>query len=586
MLGMGLYSLLMKTGLGIWLSGLFSLLVLLQYGMMTGGSVSTMRAVCMFLISIGAKITGRIYDLPTALAVSAVMMLGDSGAYLYSSGFLLSFSAVVGAGVVVPALTKRMEESARKIPSQRNGKARPGRSRIPRRGKKTFGNKACAALMASLGIQLTMLPVSFYFFGEVSLIGIVLNLLVLPTVGVVLGSGVVALLTGCVNLKLGSVMILPGRFLAKVYGKLCELAGNLPFCTWIPGQPKLWQVGIYYILLFGTIRGLTYKKSVDLRGDSRNHLKKYFKNHFSNCARVRLHSDKGKINNEIATRLVALIGISIALMILCWRGQASFSITCLDVGQGDGIVVQTPEGHCFLVDGGSSSKNGTGQYQILPYLKSQRISRIDGIFISHTDKDHISGIQEILELTAKKLNSVKIGCLYLPKWEKPPDEWENLKRLAETAGIPVEILKEGDCLKAGKLQIKIVAPLIRASGMDVNEDGMVLQVKYKNFIGLLTGDIGEETEKKLLTQGKLEDVDFLKVGHHGSHYSTSWQFLEKVRPEYAFISCSETNTYGHPSPETIERLDAAGCQVEFTMKSGAIKVILNAGKIEVERYLK
>ncbi len=87
-IGMGIYNLLMKTGMGIWPSGIIALLILLQYGVMTGGSVSTMRAVCMFLISVGAKITGRIYDLPTALAVSAMLILGDSGAYLYNSGFL------------------------------------------------------------------------------------------------------------------------------------------------------------------------------------------------------------------------------------------------------------------------------------------------------------------------------------------------------------------------------------------------------------------------------------------------------------------------------------------------------------------
>lgn len=96
--------------------------------------------------------------------------------------------------------------------------------------------------------------------------------------------------------------------------------------------------------------------------------------------------------------------------------------------------------------------------------------------------------------------------------------------------------------------MQIVAPLENASGINVNEDGMVLQVKYGEFTGLLTGDMGEETEQKLLEMGDLEDVDFLKVGHHGSHYSTSQQFLDKIKPEYAIISCSSTNTYGHPAP--------------------------------------
>ncbi len=108
-------------------------------------------------------------------------------------------------------------------------------------------------------------------------------------------------------------------------------------------------------------------------------------------------------------------------------------------------------------------------------------------------------------------------------------------------------LKEGDCLNAGKLQLQIIAPAVSASGADVNEDGMVIKVKYEEFLGLLTGDIGEETEKKLLELGMLEDVDFfLKVGHHGSHYSTCQQFLDTVRPEYAVISCSSTNTLWPP----------------------------------------
>ena len=150
-IGTGLYQLLMKTGLGIWGSGLLALLVMLQYGVMTGGSVSTMRAICMFLISTGAKITGRIYDLPTALAVSAIMLLGESSAYLYNSGFLLSFSAVAGAGIVVPAFTRGFE----------TGKE----AKLTGKNTVAFRRKICTALAASVAIQLTMLPVSLYFFG-------------------------------------------------------------------------------------------------------------------------------------------------------------------------------------------------------------------------------------------------------------------------------------------------------------------------------------------------------------------------------------------------------------------------------------
>ena len=111
---------------------------------------------------------------------------------------------------------------------------------------------------------------------------------------------------------------------------------------------------------------------------------------------------------------------------------------------------------------------------------------------------------------------------------------------------------------------------------------MVVELTYGGFEGLFTGDIGTETEKKLLPE--LEDVDFLKVGHHGSRYSTTEAFLEKIKPELAIISCSSTNTYGHPSPETVERLEAAGSQVEYTMKNGAITVETDGKKLKIYRF--
>lgn len=603
-IGTGLYQLLMKTGMGIWPSGLIALAVMLQYGIMTGGSVSTMRAVSMFLIMAGAKITGRIYDLPTALAVSAMMILGESGAYLYSSGFLLSFSAVIGAGVVVPAVEHHRKEKnwGDKKYSRRKKKA-GNLEKIKLKCAKMKGvksldevkrlaiilGKICQMLIASLGIQLVMLPVSLYFFGEVSLAGIFLNLIVLPTVGIMLGSGVLGLLLGCVNLELARVFILPGRILAGIYEKLCEISGNLPFTTWIAGQPEGWQIIVYYLLL-GSAGGI-YVYGGKLLEVVR---KKFERENAVLCVESRERDYFQKLP-VVALRIVkkrhfhvgtALLFFCIGFFALIWRPPADFSITCLDVGQGDCIVVETPGKNCFLVDGGSTNKGKTGQYQILPYLKNKGISRVDGILISHTDQDHISGIQEILELTEQKLNPVEISCLYLPRWKNPPKSWMKLKETAQNAGILVRELREGDQLTVGNLKMNVLAPSLNATGKDTNEDCMVVQIQYGKFRGLLTGDMGAETEKKLQEQDALEDVDFLKVGHHGSHYSTGEEFLEKVKPEFGIISCSATNTYGHPAAEIVERLENAGCQVGFTMKSGAVTVHTDGQKIWMEGYVR
>lgn len=527
LLGMGLYRLLKRAGLGIWPAGILALAIMLQYGMMTGAGVSTMRAVCMFLLSVGAKIAGRIYDLPTGLAAAAILILVESPAYLLDGGFLLSFGAVIGIGCVWPMMEEMF--AVKKIKSS-----------------------VVSSLLSSVVLQLTTLPVVLWYYGEISLIGLFLNLLVIPTVGVVLASGVFGALAGLFSIKFACLIVLPGRILLKIYELLCTLAGKLVFCTWVGGQPQIWQIVAYYVLMGAVlwICSRTISKKIEKRG---------------------------------GRSAICLLFVCAAVFLLGYRPREELRITCLDVGQGDGIVVEADNRWNLLIDGGSTNKSQTGQYQILPYLKSRGISHLDGIYVSHTDEDHISGVREILEYRAKGLTSLRIDHLFLPDWGHEEAAGGNAKDagntaygeladLAQKAGVDVMYLKEGDEIHYGDLQIQVLWPQDGASGADVNEEAMVLQIQKGDFKGLFTGDIGMETEEKLLQKGYLEDVDLLKVGHHGSRYSTGEEFLEKIKPELAVISCSATNTYGHPSEETIERLISAGAKVLITKDVGAVSV--------------
>ena len=278
----------------------------------------------------------------------------------------------------------------------------------------------------------------------------------------------------------------------------------------------------------------------------------------------------------------SVILVILAVVFLGYHPREGLMIACLDIGQGDCCVLKMPGGENFLIDGGSSNKKNTAVYQILPYLKNQGIATLDGIFVSHTDKDHISGIEEILELCAQNLTTVHVKNLILPDWNTTGEEYERLKMLARQSGIQIQTGREGKLLKTKEVQIEILAPENGADGSDTNEDGMVMEVHFGKFRGLFTGDIGAETEEKLLNS--MEDVDFLKVAHHGSKYSTCQKFLDVVRPEIAVISCSAKNTYGHPSADTIKRLEDRGAQVEYTMKSGAITVRTDGERIWLERF--
>ena len=565
-IGMGFYRFLKKCYLGNWTAGMIALVFMIQYGMMTGGSVSVMRAVCMFLMAAGARILGRIYDLPTALAASAVLILLESPAYLYSSGFLLSFSAVFGAGIIYPYLEKKADKSGKKENRKTENK------KTVNRKVKAVCKKGTAMFLASLGVQLTMLPVSLYFFGEVSVAGLVLNLLVIPSVAVVLVSGLAGMLVGCFWMTGAKILIFPGKFLLWLYEMLCGAAGSLSIgnlripVTWVAGQPKLWQIVLYYLIL-GTLLFLYSKK-----GKWRTGYKEKYEEMPLRMIKI----------SGIVYRAILVAGVVVSLLVIRAWPSPDLQITCLDVGQGDGIVIQTPEGKNYLIDGGSSSKTSTGRYQMLPFLKSRGISRIDGIFISHVDEDHISGVREILELQAQGLTSVYVSSLYLPKWQDPPEKWSNLEELGRQAGVQIHTVKRGDILQSGKLKLCFLAPEDGAKGENVNEDGMVIQLEYAGFSGLFTGDIGEATEKDLLPY--LKDVDFLKVGHHGSKYSTCSVFLEKIKPENGVISCSETNTYGHPSSETIQRLREHGCEVAYTMMSGAVTVYTDGKHVKMEGF--
>ena len=512
--GMGFFRLLKKAGTGNGVAGAVSAFLIYAYGVVTGGSVSAMRAVGMFLVLIGAGIAGRSYDLLSAMALSAIVLLLDAPTYLYNVSFLLSFGAVIGIGALTPEICSLL-----------NLKKRTAKS-----------------LAGSVIVWLITLPIALHAYGEVSLAGVILNLLVLPTSGIVLASGIFALPVGIFVIEIAKRVVFPGKCVLFFYEKLCEVVGWIPHSTWIAGSPQLWQCAVYYVMLGVAFAGVKWGKK---------------------AASVAL--------------------VIFAVVFLGYHSRNGLAITCLDIGQGDCCVLKMPGGENFLIDGGSSNKKNTAVYQILPYLKNQGIAILDGIFVSHTDQDHISGIEELLELCAQKLTTVRVKNLILPDWDTTGGEYEKLKMLAEQTGIRVQTVREGNLLKAKEAQIEILAPENGADGSDTNEDGMVMKVHFGKFRGLFTGDIGAETEKKLLDS--MEDVDFLKVAHHGSKYSTCQGFLDVVSPEIAVISCSAKNTYGHPSADTIKKLEDCGAQVEYTMKNGAITVRTDGEGIWLDRFI-
>lgn len=264
------------------------------------------------------------------------------------------------------------------------------------------------------------------------------------------------------------------------------------------------------------------------------------------------------------------------LFFLFLNPQEGFEMDILDVGQGDGSFIKTADGFTVFVDGGSSDVKKVGEYRILPFLKSKGIKNVDYWFVSHTDKDHISGLKEILEL------GYPIRYLVFSKEMNPDEAYMELAALAHKQGTKILSLKAGDTLHLSDAAIRAVFP--DSAQEDKNAGSLVLLYEEGEFSGIFTGDIGIAEEKKILALCNTGHVDFYKAAHHGSKKSNSAEFLSHLSPTVSAVSCGLKNSYGHPGKEAVEHMEEAGSTVFYTMYGGQVKLTLQQETIVVQKY--
>ena len=311
--------------------------------------------------------------------------------------------------------------------------------------------------------------------------------------------------------------------------------------------------------------------------------------------------------------------ICFALLICAMTGlhydiHSDMKAAMLDVGQGDSIAMHTKDGMNILFDGGSTSKKNVGRYTIYSYLKTCGVRKIDYVFVSHPDKDHISGIYELIELCD---NTFEIGTVVLPGIKRAAesgnldeistgsyegrqaDDMSELEQMLKAAGIKLVYADAGDCIKSGRFSVKCLHPCEGYNYESTNDYSAVYLVKYGQFSMLMTGDAEKKAENCIIEDlgrmaetsgeavrfaGELESVDVLKVGHHGSKGASSEEFLSYLKPETALISCGAGNSYGHPHAETLQRLSGIGAKVYRTDESGEIVVRVRGSSYDVEVF--
>ena len=517
LVGMLLYRFLRKKKRSYPFSALVSGSCMVVYGLLTGFGVSAKRAVFMFLVYLGAELLGETYDVVSALALSGLLILAEQPLQLFQCGFQLSFLSVGAVALVYPALQKRLG----------------------------WRKKAALSLLSGLSVTLFTLPCTLYWFYEWMPYAVFLNLIVIPLVPVVFLSGAAGMLTGGASVAAGMFLAGASAGVLRFFQTLLERTEVLAGSRAVIGQPELWQIALYYVLVGAAVWG---GKRKEKREKSRE--------------------------NSRENKLLRTAGIIFALCILCFPFHRPAEVTFLDVGQGDAVFFRTEAGTTCLIDGGSTTVSDVGTYRLLPFLKSRGVSSLDYLFLSHMDADHINGAEELLK---DQFRGIPIRHLCLSAL--PGDETrERLEKEARLFGTELCYISRGTVFREEGAEICCLSPVKGQKKEDENANSEVLMVEISGLRILFTGDLGEEGEQELLEAGTDLRAAVLKVGHHGSRFSTGEAFLEAVSPNVAVISCAENNRYGHPAPETVERLEQADCRVFYTMKSGAITLYPADGK--------
>lgn len=694
LLGMGVYRLLKRLGLPVRAAAVGGAMLLLIYGVMVGMSVSASRAIGMYLLQMLGIFVGRTYDMLTGLGLMALLLVLQEPERLFDVSFLMSFGAVLGICILTPVLSgdgrerdadaelevKGISAWLRTVADifgdsayERN-KYREGWRKVAYEGIQRMVSTVKGGFAASVGVILFTLPVQLWFFYEIPVYSVLLNLLVLPFMSVVVAGGILSLIPGLGLVGTVDCLIL------WWYEWICGRFAQLPGAIWCVGRPEIWQIVCYYVGILLLVFGREYVEAWKRRGTygeknvpgDRLHFARTLwclitrgadesiRNRKKDCnGEMIQHSDRRfgicstGVQNALAkfrcawqgamtymNRVQHLIAVVMILGLLIGLLTGNFDcgsrVTFLDVGQGDGIVVETGQG-AYLFDCGSTSRKNIGEYVLKPYLKSRGTRSLRGVFVSHPDEDHINGVIELLENGADW--GIVVEQLFLPAIAegKRTESFATLLAAAEVAEVPVSYIKCGDEIRDSQLRLLCLHPEENTTLADANaysecfyvevfakkmkqeaiddrkandaSGGSAIEGSGENgsFAGnserkdfrvndgkiniLLTGDVEGEGERQLMQELQEQRgqrafrVDILKVAHHGSGYSTGTEFLAAASPATAIISCGRNNSYGHPHAETLQRLEDARVPWYGTMDYGALIVTVDSHGNRLRGYL-
>lgn len=495
-------------------SSIACLALIWLFVIMSGSSPSAVRAGLMLSVCLMAPVFNRENDRLTTLSFALAMILAINPFSAGSVSLQLSFAAIAGIYMFAKPIFDYLSEHT------------PDINKLPRVKVYVIGT-----LSSSLAVTVFSVPLIALHFGYISLLAPVANILCLWAVSLLFVGGYAICLLGFA-LKFAAVFLADAlSYLVRYIAFVVKCIAKLPFAAIYTENTYavMWIVFTYLVFFLSRIGK---KKS-------------------------------RKLNPLIPTAVsLAALVVVFALTRSAMLNDGG-TIAVMDVGSGQCIAL-TEESHTVVIDCGSKGTNVNAGSEVSSYLHSRGRTKIDYLLLTHLHQDHAKG-------AVRLINMMQIDTLILPENAAENAEsgmLESVLRAAEENGIKVIYISEDTALEAGDMRLSIYAPFERG---DKNERGLMLTARVGDKDLLVTGDAAESTERKLVKKQDLSETDILIVGHHGSKYSTSKELLEEAEPELAIISVGY-NSYGHPTPEVLEKLECYGIETYRTDLLGRIQI--------------
>lgn len=505
-------------------SGVITVLGVIFYTLLTGGSPPIVRAALMVGLYLFALILGRERDLLNTVALAAFLLLLWNPLYLFDAGFQLTFAAT---GAIL-AVFNRFDLS-----------------RLPH-----ISRWVLASLVASTAATLGTAPLLALHFNRVSFTGIVANLLIVPLGGSLTAAGMVYSLF-LIPLQDGISLLEQGvSFLIRGMIHLAFFFAALPMAS-----IRLYTPTVLMVLTWYAIFGLIVSPVVRRRG--------------------------------LALAVTSMLLLGQVGWKLFPAERRGIEATFLDVGQGDAIFLELPGPRTMLVDGGGSvdERFDIGERVVAPYLWHRWVRRVDVVVLSHPHTDHINGLRAVLEnipvgeVWESGYPSHSPTYRWLQVFVR--ERGIRVRRITRGEGIQLGTEVTVTALHPPRVFLN---PRKKHHSTVVNNNSLVLRIDHPEVQLLLTGDIEQEGEASLVDAALVLQADLLKVPHHGSRGSSSMSFLRRVRPRWAVIQAGDRNPLGHPHPETLMRYTAQGVEVFRTDRDGAVTFTSRDGTMTIRTY--